>query len=56
MGQRPWTAKETTSELTAIIAAHNNLYIEHQKLKKRFYISIIAGILIYSSTLGFLLL
>ena len=33
--QRPWTAKETTEHLTAIIGHHNNLHDSHNELTKR---------------------
>ena len=56
MGTRPWSAKETTAQLQAIINAHNNLHMEHKKLEKRFKISVVAGIVVYCVTLGFLLL
>ena len=56
MGNRPWSSKETTEQLRAMINAHNNLHLHHKKLEKRFKISVAAGIVVYCATLGFLLL
>ena len=56
MGQRPWSAKETTSQLQAIINAHNNLSLEVTELRNKLKTVVIVASVVYAATLGFLLL